>query len=115
MDCKPEKDRHYGVFYRRAFSATADTYFNTCYPPNESNKRVRPDFFILIYQVISFIPHVNYAGSGEQILSKSLSPEQIKLYSNEWQVTSQTPPIFIIYTNCDDGVPPKKSTLFMTL
>ena len=93
-------------------AATAGTHFNTCYIPNESNTSVRPDFMMLIYPVISFMPGISYAGSGQQILGKTPSPEKIKLYSNELQVTSQTPPAFLVHASDDDGVSSKNSILF---
>lgn len=93
-------------------AATAGTHFNTCYIKNESNTSVRPDFMMLIYPVISFMPGISYAGSGEQILGKNPSEEKLKLYSNELQVTSETPPTFLVHASNDDGVPSKNSTLF---
>lgn len=93
-------------------AATAGTHFNTCDIPNESKTSLRPDFMMLIYPVISFMPGISYAGSGEQILGKNPSLEKIKLYSNELQVTAQTPPAFLVHASNDDGVSPKNSLLF---
>lgn len=58
------------------------------------------------------MPGISYAGSGEQILGKNPSLEKIKLYSNELQVTAQTPPAFLVHASNDDGVSPKNSLLF---
>jgi acetyl esterase/lipase len=93
-------------------AATAGTHFNTCHIPNKSNTSVCPNFMMLIYPVISFMPGISYAGSGEQILGKNPSLEKLKLYSNELQVTSQTSPTFLVHASDDDGVSPKNSTLF---
>ena len=93
-------------------AATAGTHFNTCHIPNKTNTSVRPNFMMLIYPVISFMPGISYAGSGEQILGKNPSLEKLKLYSNELQITSQTPPTFLVHASNDNGVSPKNSTLF---
>jgi acetyl esterase/lipase len=38
----------------------------------------------------------------------------VKYYSNELQVTEQTPPTFLFHTNEDSGVVPENSILFYT-
>jgi len=59
---------------------------------------------ILVYPVISFTDSLGHKGSAEQIIGKHPSPEKIKEYSNEFQVTPQTPPSFLVHAKDDSTV-----------
>lgn len=73
----------------------------------------RPDFGILCYPVISFTDDaVMHRGSRDNLLGKNADPELIQSLSNEKQVTSKTPPMFLWHTSEDRGVVPANSTLF---
>ena len=73
----------------------------------------RPDFAILCYPVISFTDEtVMHWGSRNNLIGKEPSQELIESLSNEKQVTSKTPPVFLWHTSEDKGVPPGNSTLF---
>ena len=48
----------------------------------------------------------------QNLLGKDPTPENIKEYSNELQVTDQTPPVFIMHAKDDDIVPYANSTEF---
>ena len=93
-------------------ASTAGTHFKQTYIPNASNTSLRPDFMILIYPVISFVPGVGHAGSAEQLLGKQPSQEKLASCSNELQVTAQTPPAFLVHATDDDGVSPLNSIVF---
>lgn len=93
-------------------AATAGTQFNNSYIANKSNTKLRPDFMILIYPVISFLPQIGHLGSAQQLLGKTPTPEKINQYSNETQVTTQTPPTFLVHASDDDAVSPKNSIEF---
>jgi acetyl esterase/lipase len=60
----------------------------------------RPNFQILFYPVIAM-----NTGSGQALLGKNASAEMIKKYSNELQVTPQTPQAFITCSTDDPSVP----------
>lgn len=93
-------------------ASTAGTHFNKAYIPNAGTANLRPDFMILIYPVISFMPVIGHAGSREQLLGKTASPEKIKEYSNEQQVTPETPPAFLVHASDDEAVPAMNSIVF---
>ena len=71
----------------------------------------RPDFMILVYPVITMNERT-HAGSRNNLLGKDPSPELLKLYSNELQVTEQTPPTFLAHAVDDKPVPPENSRAF---
>jgi acetyl esterase/lipase len=63
----------------------------------------RPDFSVLIYPVITFDPTVGHTGSANALIGKNPTPELLKLYCNDQQVTATTPPAFLIHA-VDDPV-----------
>jgi acetyl esterase/lipase len=93
-------------------ASTAGTHFTTLVIDNVDKISLRPDFMILIYPVISFQSAIAHMGSREQLLGKEASPQKINLYSNELQVTPQTPPTFLLHTSDDTVVNAENSVLF---
>src|SRR5437868_121085 len=77
--------------------------------PNASDPidrgRSRPDVAILVYPVITLNGPYAHIGSRNNLLGENPPQELIDLLSNEKQVTSQTPPTFLMHTNADAGVP----------
>jgi acetyl esterase/lipase len=74
----------------------------------------RPDFAILVYPVITFQPPFAHIGSRNNLLGKSADSKLVDLYSNERQVTAQTPPTFLVHAEEDDGVKCENSFMFYT-
>jgi acetyl esterase/lipase len=72
----------------------------------------RPDALILMYPVISSEPGVAHAGSFENLLGKTPSPAQLTRFSNDRQVTPDTPPTLLIHAADDDLVPAENSIRF---
>jgi acetyl esterase/lipase len=71
----------------------------------------RPDFMVLVYPVIS-MGEKGHAGSRKNLLGAEASPEKIALFSNELQVTAQTPPAFLAHAADDKVVPSQNSAMF---
>lgn len=90
-------------------AATASTHFNKAVIDNPNNISLRPDFSILAYPVISFTDSLAHIGSRNNLIGKNPSREKIKEYSNELQVTAQTPPAFLVHASDDNGVKPANS------
>jgi acetyl esterase/lipase len=93
-------------------ASTEGTHFNHAYIDNPKKINLRPDFMLLIYPVISFTDSIGHVGSRDQLIGKSPSPEKIREYSNELQVTKQTPPTFLVHAKDDDAVPYQNSQAF---
>ncbi len=86
-------------------ASTAATHFTSnADAANKDTTSVRPDFAILIYPVISFDSAITHNGSRNNLIGEMASATQIKLYSNELQVTAQTPPSFLMHAGDDDSV-----------
>lgn len=93
-------------------ASTAGTHFNKSYIDNPGNVNLRPDFMILVYPVVSLLDSVGHISSRQNLLGKNPSKQQITLYSNELQVTPQTPPAFLIQAGDDGLVNVKNSVVF---
>lgn len=91
-------------------ASTAGTHFKK--PVIDSKANLRPDFLILGYPVISFSDSIGHLGSRTNLLGKSPSRDKIVAYSNELQVTPETPPTFLIHASDDKAVPPANSIVF---
>ncbi|MDI9364692.1 MAG: alpha/beta hydrolase [Flavobacterium sp.] len=93
-------------------ASTAGTHFNTVTIENSTNTSVKPNFLILGYPVISFSDSLAHIGSRDNMLGKNPSEEKKILYSNELQVTAQTPPTFLVHATDDKTVKVENSILF---
>ena len=93
-------------------ASTAGTHFETALIDNKKGTSIRPDFMILVYPVISLTDSLGHIGSREYLLGKNPSDKQIRYFSNELQVTKNTPPAFIILAGDDTVVKPENSMRF---
>jgi acetyl esterase/lipase len=93
-------------------ASTAGTHFLQSTVENSGQVSLRPDFMILLYPVISFSDSTGHRGSRENLIGKHPDPALILAYSNERQVTPQTPPVFIIHAEDDKTVPVMNSLSF---
>jgi acetyl esterase/lipase len=93
-------------------ASTEGTHFNKPYIPNLQHTSLRPDFMILIYPVISFTDSIGHKGSADQLIGKHPASEKIIEYSNEFQVTPQTPPTFMVHAKDDRTVDVRNTLLF---
>ena len=89
-------------------AATASTHFVKPVGENADETNVRPDFSILVYPVIT-MKEFGHQGSSQQLIGKNPSTELIELYSNENQITKETPPVFLVHAGDDNAVPVKNS------
>ncbi|WP_026954649.1 alpha/beta hydrolase [Algoriphagus vanfongensis] len=72
----------------------------------------RPAFSILVYPVITFQEKYTHGGSKKSLLGENPSPELVDRFSNEKNVTEQTPPTFLVHAQDDTGVPIENSLLY---
>lgn len=77
-------------------AASLSTHFNSIQ---------RPDFSVLVYPVITMDKEFTHMGSRNALLGKEPSSENVLKYSNEKQVTGNTPPAFLVHSGDDPVVP----------
>jgi len=106
-------------------ASTAGTHFDTANgtrsvpatlgQPNAADPIDRvscqPDFMILVYPVIT-MNEKTHSGSKANLLGRDPKPELLDLFSNEKQVTAETPPAFLAHALDDKAVPPDNSRAF---
>lgn len=72
----------------------------------------KPAFQILFYPVITMESSFTHAGSRQNLLGDNPSEELVKYYSNEQQVTPETPCAYLCWAKDDTTVKPKNSTQY---
>jgi acetyl esterase/lipase len=72
----------------------------------------RPDFAVLVYPVISMSKTIMHSGSRNNLIGEKPDTAMAKFYSNELQVTKQTPSTFLVHATDDKTVPVENSLLF---
>lgn len=72
----------------------------------------RPDFSILMYPVVSMDTTIAHMGSRKNIIGENPSAELAEYYSNEKQITAETPPALLIHADNDRGVVPENSIAY---
>jgi acetyl esterase/lipase len=85
-------------------AASAATLFDTEIPFVQSGQKVRPDFSVLLYPVISMRDSLTHKGSRKALLGENPTESMIKTFSLEEQVTPGTPPTFILHATDDPAV-----------
>lgn len=93
-------------------ASTEATHYNEAVIDNPNKTNLRPDFLILIYPVISMKDSLTHADSKSNLLGKNPSKELVDKYSNELQVTENTPPTYITQTGDDNVVDVDNSIVF---
>jgi acetyl esterase/lipase len=96
-------------------ASTAGTKFDTGNPAATDavgKLSCRPDFMLLLYPVITFNEEFGHMGSRTNLIGAGNKWELVEKYSNELQVTDQTPPTFLILADDDGAVPPRNSIEF---
>ncbi|WP_286085039.1 alpha/beta hydrolase [Duncaniella freteri] len=89
--------------------ASAGGHLASTLATHYSSKETRPDFQVLFYPVITMDPAYTHGGSRENLLGSSPSKELQDRFSNELQVTPDTPKAFIMLSSDDGAVPVKNS------
>ncbi|MBA4192372.1 MAG: alpha/beta hydrolase [Planctomycetaceae bacterium] len=95
-------------------ASTAGTHFDSGLTEGDAIDKTscRPDFLILAYPVITMEAGVTHNGTRNNLLGPKADDKLIELYSNEKQVTKETPPTFIFHTNADTAVVPENAVRF---
>lgn len=92
-------------------AASLSSHYADMKVQNQDNISLRPDFSILIYPVISFGQYT-HAGSKKNLVGDNPTDAQVKYFSNELQINSQTPPTFLVHSNDDFAVSVLNSLMY---
>ena len=90
-------------------ASSISTHYELEVYKKEVNESARPDFSVLIYPVISMKDGVTHQGSKNALLGEGASEVLVEKFSNETQVTSATPPTFLVHATDDQAVPVENS------
>ncbi len=94
-------------------ASTLATHFNKLKIENPDKINLRPDFLVLVYPVISMDSKVTHLDSRKALLGEKPSKDQIRFFSNELQVTANTPPTLLLHAVDDKLVDVKNTLLFL--
>jgi len=94
-------------------AATLSTRFNEKVYEPKTDVSARPDFSVLIYPVISMDAAYTENGTKSGLIGADADQATVELFSNEKQVTKDTPPTFMAHAINDKLVTYKNSTLYI--
>jgi len=96
-------------------ASTAGTHFDSGDPKSGdplARLSCRPDFMLLLYPVVTFKEEWGHMGSRKNLIGPGNDWKMVEEYSNELQVTADTPPAFLVLADDDKSVPPRNSIEF---
>lgn len=85
--------------------ASAGGHLATTLATHYSSAETRPNFQVLFYPVVTTERGVTHQGSVDNLCGKSPTEEQMHKFSNDLQVTPETPKAFIMVSADDKAVP----------
>ena len=112
--CNPKRIGIIGFSAGGHLASSAATHFDGGKGDSEDpieKTSCRPDFAILVYPVITMGPGT-HNGSKRALLGNRPEEKMVKLFSNEKQVTAETPPAFLAHAADDRVVIPRNSKMF---
>ncbi len=93
-------------------AATATVHHTISFKKGESNIRLRPDFLILAWPVISFRNEIVNKGSMYNLLGENPTEKLIHFFSADENIDSSTPPTFLVCASDDKIVLDENSIRF---
>jgi acetyl esterase/lipase len=93
-------------------AASLSTNYSQSLISNPLKTSFRPDFSVLIYPVISFTDSLANKGSRDNLIGNNPSEETKRKFSNELQVSAQTPHAFLVHASNDSPVPVANSIVY---
>ena len=96
-------------------ASTLSTHYDAGDPSNSDpveQVSCRPDFSVLLYPVISFTEDFQHSGSRINLIGEDADESLVKYYSNELQVTEDTPPAILVLSDDDTVVPAENSIAY---
>ncbi|WP_202616960.1 alpha/beta hydrolase [Arcticibacter tournemirensis] len=91
---------------------TVGTHFGKTALDNPQSTSLKPAFVIAVYPVVSFADSLTHWDSRNNLIGPDITSAEIKEYSNELQVTVDTPPFFLV-SALDDNVVKVENSLYL--
>jgi acetyl esterase/lipase len=116
FNVNPDKIGVMGFSAGGHLASTLETHFDAGNPnaPDPIDRvSCRPDFAVLVYPVITMKPGETHQGSKDNLLGPNPDPALVANFSNETQVTAQTPPTILFLAVDDNTVPVQNSRDFL--
>jgi acetyl esterase/lipase len=92
-------------------ASSAGVHYGSILIENKRDTILRPDFMILVYPVISFNDSIGHVGTKNRLLGQH-SDDLAKFFSNELQVSADTPKTILFHAGDDTIVPVENSLRF---
>jgi len=86
-------------------ASTLSTHYAEKVYEVKDNSSARPDFSLLIYPVVSFDTTITHRGSRNNLIGIKPDARLVERFSNELQITNETPPAFLVHSADDKAVP----------
>jgi len=86
-------------------ASTLSTHYAEKVYEVKDNSSARPDFSLLIYPVVSFDTAITHRGSRNNLIGIKPDARLVERFSNELQITNETPPAFLVHSADDKAVP----------
>ena len=93
-------------------ASTLSTHFAEKVYEVKDTTSARPDFSLLIYPVVTFDSTFTHAGTRQNLIGDKPSEYTIRYFSNEYRITRNTPPAFLVHSADDKVVPVKNSIVY---
>lgn len=85
-------------------ASTLSTHYHEKVYEFKNSISAKPNFSMLIYPVISMDSAITHKGSKVNLIGESPSQAMIEKYSNDLQITSETPKTFLVHATDDKSV-----------
>jgi len=93
-------------------ASTLATHFDQSHIDNPDHVDLRPDFVVLVYPVISMDARITHMDSRKALLGNEPSESRIRFFSNELNVTKDTPPTLLLHAADDRLVDVDNSVVY---
>jgi len=86
-------------------ASTISTHYDDRVYKVKDNTSARPDFSLLIYPVVSMDTTITHRGTRNNLIGLNPTEKNVYRFSNEKQITGDTPPAFLVHSSDDNVVP----------
>lgn len=86
-------------------ASSLSNHFNDIKIENKNTIDLAPNFSVLVYPVISMDDEITHKGSKKNLIGAQPNADDAEYFSLEKQVSTKTPPTFLVHAEDDKAVP----------